>query len=273
MKKTTVLIFVIAICSLLISGCTAKNMPTEPPDIHISIDEKSVNSGWSIIKWDGTVYEKSDQLTNFIQDSKEPEISYFEIGKLVEISFSVNPPDKILITSTLLTEGGGQLYTDKEILNIATDYKNGNCKFEIPMHPASALSSLALEGKTDIQGYRILASWGENECEYVFVIRTDSAVSIKSATKILTIEDVKELSKKREELSWGDFAAYTGKEVGSGLHIMQYPIDDKYSVLIGGGSIEEKPYYIKLISIDSNAVEQSIDIRRDDIGDFLQRVH
>lgn len=273
-KRTTVLIIVIAICSLIISGCTTKNMPTEPPDIHISIDEKSINSGWSIIKWDGTVYEKSDQLMSFIRDSKEPEIPYFEIGKSVEISFSVNPPDKLHITSTLLTEGGGQLYTDKEILNIATDYKNGNFKFEIPMHPASALSSLAVEGKKDIQGYKILASWGANECEYVFIIKTASAGTLVKATgTLMTMEDVKKLSKKGDDLSWGDFETYFGHEAGSGLYIMEYPIDNIFSVHIGGGSKEEKPMYIELISIDSNDVKRSIDIRYDDIEKFITESH
>ena len=39
---------------------------------------------------------------------------------------------------------------------------------------ASGLSSYYVEGKTDLRGFRMIATWGENECEYAFIIRTDS---------------------------------------------------------------------------------------------------
>jgi len=83
----------------------------------------------------------------------------------------------------------------------------------------------------------------------------------------LTLEIVKELSKKGDELSWEDFQTYDGKDIGSGLYIKVYPINDKYELLIGGGSLKKSPMYINLASKDT---KKSIDIRHDDIDKFIK---
>jgi hypothetical protein len=83
----------------------------------------------------------------------------------------------------------------------------------------------------------------------------------------LTLEIVKNLSKKGDELSWDDFQTYDGKDIGSGLYIKLYPIDDKYELLIGGGSLKKSPMYINLANKDN---KKSIDIRHDDIDKFIK---
>lgn len=88
----------------------------------------------------------------------------------------------------------------------------------------------------------------------------------------LTLEIAKKLSIKGDKLSWKDFQTYDGKEIGSGLYIMRYPIDDKYAVLIGGGSIKETPMYIYLVNNDTKGNEKRIDIRYDDIDKFINNV-
>lgn len=84
----------------------------------------------------------------------------------------------------------------------------------------------------------------------------------------LTIETIKELSQKGEDLTWDDFKDYKGTSIGSGLYILKYDIDDEYCLLIGGGSMEEKPMYIYLKKVSDS--EQHIDIRTDDISDFIE---
>ena len=82
----------------------------------------------------------------------------------------------------------------------------------------------------------------------------------------LTLEIIKNLSKKGEELSWEDFQTYDSKDLGSGLYIKLYPINDKYKLLIGGGSLKQTPMYINLTNKNS---EKYIDIRHDDISKFI----
>ena len=83
----------------------------------------------------------------------------------------------------------------------------------------------------------------------------------------LTLEIIKNLSKKGEEVSWKDFQTYDSKDLGSGLYIKLYPIDDKYELLIGGGSLEKSPMYITL---SNKYTEKSIDIRYEDINKFIK---
>ena len=81
----------------------------------------------------------------------------------------------------------------------------------------------------------------------------------------LTMDAVRMLAEKGDALLWEDFADYTGNEIGSGLYIMQYDIDDTYAVLVGGIP-NEKPWYIYLCN---RPTEERVDIRYDSIDGFL----
>lgn len=88
-----------------------------------------------------------------------------------------------------------------------------------------------------------------------------------SSTK-LTIEEVKELSKKGERLSWGDFEQYEDSgDIGSGLYVIRYDMEEPYYVLVGGADKETFPMYIRLVSAQNP--DNYIDIRTEDIDDFV----
>lgn len=91
-----------------------------------------------------------------------------------------------------------------------------------------------------------------------------------TAKKPLTLDAVKELSKKGEELSWEDFEGYDFIETGSGLYIRVYDVEGKYSLIIGGSWIAEKPYYVCLRGIDTPYID--VDIRYGDIDGFLKKL-
>lgn len=84
---------------------------------------------------------------------------------------------------------------------------------------------------------------------------------------VLTLDRVTELAEKGNDLSWDDFAAYESEEIGSGLYILHYAIDDNFYLLIGGGSQTDAPMYIRLVRTSDN--ESYIDIRTDDVQAFL----
>lgn len=84
----------------------------------------------------------------------------------------------------------------------------------------------------------------------------------------LTLDDVITLSQKGEELTWSDFEQYQGREIGSGLYIMQYEIDELFEVLIGGVSYNVKPMYIYLQV--NNEADDFIDIRTENVSAFIE---
>ena len=57
-------------------------------------------------------------------------------------------------------------------------------------------------------------------------------------------------------------------ETGSGLYIRHYPIDERFSLRIGGTNPDEDPWYIYLEAADG--YESRIDIRRDDVEGFIE---
>lgn len=104
-----------------------------------------------------------------------------------------------------------------------------------------------------------------------FILIFAASCSKKSEPEKLTLEIAQELSSKGDNLSRKDFENYESKEIGSGLYILMYAIDDKYAVLIGGVP-DEKPMYIYLTfnyiaSKDTDT--KRIDIRYDDVEEFI----
>ena len=84
----------------------------------------------------------------------------------------------------------------------------------------------------------------------------------------LTLDKVIELAGKGEELTWSDFEQYKSKEIGSGLYILLYNIDENYYLLVGG-TPDKKPMYIRLVSAQDET--KYIDIRTESISDFINK--
>lgn len=102
-------------------------------------------------------------------------------------------------------------------------------------------------------------------CIFVLTVTMTSC----SNKQPLTLEKVIELSHKGQELSWDDFERYDSKEIGSGLYILRYEIDETYSLLIGGNSPKHKPAYIRLVKADHS--EKAIDIRESHVEEFISK--
>lgn len=83
----------------------------------------------------------------------------------------------------------------------------------------------------------------------------------------LTLEKVKELAGYGESLSWKHFAQYDHRDIGSGLYVYRYDIDENYYLVIGGGNTLTIPMYIRLVLKTDNS--NYIDIRTESIEDFL----
>jgi hypothetical protein len=146
----------------------------EPPKLTITIGDKQLDCIVGKNKWNGAIYNRVDTFKTIMEKDSKSEVPYIEIGNTATITFSNNPPTKFTIKDILIDENGNQRYSDKEMFNIPVELKHGKYSFKIEKHFAAALSSYYVEGKTDIRGFRMIATWGENECEYAFVIRTDS---------------------------------------------------------------------------------------------------
>jgi len=83
--------------------------------------------------------------------------------------------------------------------------------------------------------------------------------------RLMTMEDVLNLSTKKMELNWEDLLPFLGKDIGSGLYVIRYDIDSDYYLLVGDGKTEGNPMYANLCHRDGSW----IDIRAGDVKRFL----
>ena len=107
-----------------------------------------------------------------------------------------------------------------------------------------------------------------------FILESDPAqfsnvlsIRVISQAEKLTLDDVVTLSQKGDALTWSDFERYQGWDVGSGLYIMRYEIDELFDVLVGGVP-DETPWYIYLRV--NNEADDRIDIRTEDVSTFVE---
>ena len=83
----------------------------------------------------------------------------------------------------------------------------------------------------------------------------------------LTIDRLKEIIRSCPKLGWSDFEQYESTEIGSGLYISYYNIEDKYSLVIGGVP-EDPPYYM---NFRVEGQYYTIDIREDSLEEYLSQ--
>ena len=87
----------------------------------------------------------------------------------------------------------------------------------------------------------------------------------------LILPKVRELADKGEELTWNDFERYNSTDVGSGLYILHFELDDAFDLFVGGVPVPDgKPMYVKL-ALDADS-DKYIDIRTDDINAFIDEM-
>ena len=106
-----------------------------------------------------------------------------------------------------------------------------------------------------------------------------TTTQVKPMSKNLTLKDVIELSKKKDALTWSDFTGYIYQDIGSGLYIWEFRINEGsgYTLWVGGVP-PEKPLYIRLLrginkkeypATEGIDTKNGIDIRYDDVQSFI----
>ena len=135
-------------------------------------------------------------------------------------------------------------------------------------HPTEHLSSANLNEK--YAGCPIYQSGSQKNVIYLedfagFYIPFVYRAGIEN--RKLTLDDVVMLAQKGDALTWSDFERYYGRDIGSGLYIMRYEIDELFDVLVGGVP-DETPMYIYLRV--NNEAGDRIDIRTEDVSTFIE---
>jgi len=103
---------------------------------------------------------------------------------------------------------------------------------------------------------------------YVLIEWAEPAETLPEAKPTLTLEDVVTLSAKGDALTWEDFSAYACTDVGSGLYLCVYEIDEVFYLMIGDGKTSGTPMFIRLCVRGSDAYA---DVTQDDVVSFIEK--
>lgn len=134
------------------------------------------------------------------------------------------------------------------------DQENKEVEFCIKPHNELYDIEVVFEGKFDKNSQKA-------DRDLPDIIRL--VIESKEQEKNLTLDNVIELSKKGSNLTFLDFEEYKYTNIGSGLIVEKFDINDDYYLLVGGSS--KYPMYVDLVYKGN----KEIDIRKEDVENFI----
>lgn len=173
---------------LLVSSLSAcnrekeKEVPTEIPALTVTVaglDTGEIPVTAEPNQWNGAQFDRVDTLSSYREAHWEgaEALPLVPLGSTIQLEWAGTPPDEVVLYDYLLDENGYQKYTSKETLLTDVELgEDGIGRFILGEHYAVYLSSNSadyLPGAT-LRGYLLVCTWGENQCEYAFALRSDA---------------------------------------------------------------------------------------------------
>lgn len=165
----TLSLLALLLCAGLLSGCGGG----KAPDISVRAGETELSWVMGLNKWDGAVIDRMDNYEQFM--NLYPELVKVELGTEITVEFLGGSPDSVTLRDEVLSADGRRKYDEKVTKASELAVRDGAISFSLEPHFAVYLSSSTedYEPGAVIRGFKLSCSWGENECEYAFVLRTD----------------------------------------------------------------------------------------------------
>ena len=182
LKKAIIVAAIIPV--MILTACLATNkigVPNEPPEITIKSGSTEIFYVVGKNIWNGAVYDRENTFIAQKERIFNRDMPYIKNGAKITVSFGGNKPDSINLSEIILDEHGNAKWrTDEHAKTYEVDFPpfGGTGTFTIEPNYATTLSSHSAdhEAGNTIKGYRMVCSWGKNECEYAFVILGDPAI-------------------------------------------------------------------------------------------------
>jgi hypothetical protein len=180
MKKSALfLLFLPAIAFLMaLSGCN----PSEPPKLKITAGDSELLYVVGLDEWNGNTYSSGDNFTFIMQDNSLSDLPRVALGETISIEFDGKAPDSVKLTDHVLASDGTHTFTVEKANGTHTfavestidiAFSKGKGSFTLGKNWTAALGSSDDMPDASIRGFRLVCTWGDNECEYAFIIRSD----------------------------------------------------------------------------------------------------
>lgn len=157
---------------LFLFGC---GQPKVPPGIEVTAGGSTIPWTVGIDRWNGAIVDRLDGLEVLIEQGHA--FPYIALGETIHIRLtSGQAPDKATLRDGLLRQDGSPTYNEQSTGNVPITFQGREASFVLEANPGAWLSSQSADyapGAT-VRGFRLTCSWGDNVCEYAFILRTDA---------------------------------------------------------------------------------------------------
>ncbi|MEK4509024.1 hypothetical protein [Paenibacillus sp. FSL K6-2524] len=172
--KNLVLSSLLVVFITLLSGCN--NKLEEPPEIVITTGDTEIEYVVGLNQWNGAKYDREGTFQTIMREKSASELPYIKKNAEFHIEFKGAAPDSIEMLDYVLDASGDIKYTEKEIKVVPFELENKKGSFVLDTNLATGLSSNSAdyEPGASIRGFQLNCTWGENESEYAFIIRSDA---------------------------------------------------------------------------------------------------
>lgn len=141
----------------------------DPPAIIITADSGATlpySVGLNI--WYGAVMSRTDTFGIYEQEHRDETLPFVPLGDIIHIVFDGDPPD-----SYTLHDFGYGARRERRILPL--DFVGGRAAFALTAFPEDSQDAMSVEFDPDTnpRGFLLVCAWGDNECEYGFLLTTE----------------------------------------------------------------------------------------------------
>lgn len=176
MKNYRVFILYLLLIAFTFVACINSKVMNKPPELSVTTGDKKIGYVVGLNRWNDVSYNSENPFHTIMKKDSGIEVPYIKLGEAFQINFKGNAPDSFELKDYLLKENGDAKYTGKEVKKIPVSLTVGKGTFKLEPNGAELLSSDSRDyepGKT-IRGFKLICRFGNNECEYGFIIRTDA---------------------------------------------------------------------------------------------------
>lgn len=154
----------------------AYEIPAEPPEIKITSGETEIDYAVGKNMWNGAVYNRTGTFQMASYGKSLSDYPYIELGEEITIEFDGPVPEAYTLNDYILDSDGGVKYSNEVTRELPIEFTDSTGTFVLDFNPASALSSNSEDygPGSSVRGFLLICAWGDNECEYGFIIRSDA---------------------------------------------------------------------------------------------------
>lgn len=146
---------------IVLTGCSGK----DEHSLSVRLDDKIIKS----VRLDDD--DRNDVFKSSLKSDDLDNSLLVEFGKKIYLDFGDSVPDRVVIQDSILTPTGVYMYNERSTIVFNCGRDENGFYFVVDKNLSSAFSSFFEEGRKDLRGFMIRASWGSDELIYGFVIK------------------------------------------------------------------------------------------------------